>query len=92
MTNSTMAVTARLPAAGRHRGNRFWPTVIVDSAPQYKFMALVAVMPIAKIANTPVLTPRVSVDRPSRVSSVGNAAPTSTPSSIGNTEPSTQPA
>src|ERR1700743_1981124 len=75
MPKSTIAILARALALGEKRGIRVCPTVRVDREPQYRFIALVAAMPIENTTTTRTAMPLVRVVRPPMTLSPPTARP-----------------
>ena len=84
-----MQVRARGP--GDQLGTKVCPNVSVESAPQYRFMALAAATPTEKTISTKGAIPTVSDARPAMRLPLGAARPTAAPSTIGRNEPRVQP-
>ena len=55
--NSARAITARQPALADQAGISVWPTVMAESVPQYRFIELVAAMPMENTATMIALKP-----------------------------------
>ncbi len=97
-TDSSSAVSAsaittmvRAVARGDHCGANVWPMVSVESAPQYRFMALVGSMAMVNATRASGAKPPVSSPKPLTTSSPAMQAPISAPRTIGTAEPSAHP-
>src|ERR1700727_2492721 len=86
--NITSEMTVRAEAPGDQLGTRVCPNVRVDSAPQYRFIALAVATPTERTINTNGAILSVAVASPATRLSLGAASPTTTPSAIGRIEPS----
>ena len=90
--NSTNATIVRARGPGDQEGNRVWPKVSVESAPQYRFIALDEAMPTEKTINTRGAIPEVSNATPcTSPTPFGTATPTMAPRIMGSSEPKVQP-
>src|ERR1700730_5277225 len=90
--NSTNATTMRALGPGDHLGNKVWPKVSVESAPQYRFNALDEAMPTEKTISTSGEIPAVTSASPcTRPPPLGAARPTIAPRIMGSNEPRVQP-
>src|ERR1700735_4725653 len=88
--NKINVTIVRARGPGDHRGNRVWPKVIVESAPQYKFIALDEAIPIEKTMSTSGVIPLVNTERPCTKPPSGTARPITAPKIMGRSDPKVQ--